>query len=238
MVRRARAKKLVSPMTAKPIPVPTPETQPFWDGCAEGVLRIQRCADCGRPYFYPRPVCPACTSRNVAWFAASGRATLYSYVIDHRPARGFENETPYAIAVVELAEGPRMMTNIIGLPTTPEALVLDMSLQVMFEQRGEISRPVFGPAEARGGAGEGCGAMNGPDHPRRVGPVPGRRDPIPARGSLPARPTAPRCASPPPADSRSPRQNRPRSSSGKCTPPSADHPRWAALDSHAIRLRS
>ena len=88
-------------MTAKPIPVPTPETQPFWNGCAEGVLRIQRCADCGRPYFYPRPVCPACGSQNVAWFTASGRATLYSYVINYRPAPGFEDETPYAIAVVE-----------------------------------------------------------------------------------------------------------------------------------------
>ena len=52
-------------MTARPVPVPTPETQPFWDGCAAGELRIQRCADCGRPYFYPRPVCPACSSRHV-----------------------------------------------------------------------------------------------------------------------------------------------------------------------------
>ena len=65
-------------MRGKAVPVPTPETQPFWDGCAAGELRIQRCADCGRPYFYPRPVCPACASRNVAWFTASGRATLYS----------------------------------------------------------------------------------------------------------------------------------------------------------------
>ncbi len=73
-------------MAAKPVPVPTPETQPFWDGCAAGELRIQRCDDCGRPYFYPRPVCPACGSQNVRWFTASGRATLYSYVINHRPA--------------------------------------------------------------------------------------------------------------------------------------------------------
>ena len=106
----------------KPVPVPTPETQPFWDGCAAGELRIQRCADCGRPYFYPRPVCPACGSRNVEWFTASGRATLYSYVINHRPAPGFEDDAPYAIAVVELDEGPRMMTSIVGLPATPEAL--------------------------------------------------------------------------------------------------------------------
>jgi uncharacterized OB-fold protein len=64
-------------------------------------------------------------------------------VINHRPARGFEDEAPYAIAVVQLAEGPRMMTNITGVPNTPEDLVLDMELQVCFEQRGEISIPLF-----------------------------------------------------------------------------------------------
>ena len=128
---------------AKPVPEPTPDTQPFWDGCARGELRLQRCRDCGKPYFYPRPVCPECGSTDVEWFTASGRATLYSYVINHRPARGFEDDGPYAIAVVQLAEGPRMMTNLVGVPNTPEDLILDMELQVTFEQRGEISLPVF-----------------------------------------------------------------------------------------------
>lgn len=133
-------------MSEKAIPVPTPETQPFFDGCAAGELRLQRCTDCGRPYFYPRPVCPHCGSRRVEWFTASGDATLYSYVINHRPAPGFEDDAPYAIAVVQLAEGPRMMTSITGVPNTPEALELDMPLHVRFEQRGELSLPVFGPA--------------------------------------------------------------------------------------------
>ncbi|HWG16184.1 MAG TPA: Zn-ribbon domain-containing OB-fold protein [Streptosporangiaceae bacterium] len=133
-------------MTDKPVPVPTPETQPFWDGCAAGELRIQRCTDCGKPYFYPRPVCPDCGSKNVEWFTASGRATLYSYVINHRPAPGFADDGPYAIAVVQLEEGPRMMTNIIELPATPEALVLDMPLQITFEPRGHVSLPQFKPA--------------------------------------------------------------------------------------------
>ena len=133
-------------MSAKPVPVPTPETQPFWDGCAAGELRIQRCVDCGRPHFYPRPVCPACGSVNTEWFAASGRATLYSYVINHRPAPGMEEGAPYAAAVVELSEGQRRRTSMVGAPATPEALVLDMPLQVSFEQRGDISLPVFGPA--------------------------------------------------------------------------------------------
>jgi uncharacterized protein len=135
--------------TRKPAPEPTPETQPFWDGCARGELLLQRCRACGKPYFYPRPICPECGSTDVEWFAASGRATLYSYVINHRPARGFEDDGPYAIAVVQLAEGPRMMTNITGIPNTPEDLVLDMELQVTFEPRGDISLPVFAPTGER-----------------------------------------------------------------------------------------
>jgi uncharacterized OB-fold protein len=132
----------------KAVPEPTPDTQPFWDGCARGELRLQRCRHCGKPYFYPRPVCPSCGSTDVEWFTASGRATLYSYVINHRPAPGFEDDGPYAIAVVELAEGPRMMTNLTGVPNTPEDLILDMELQVTFEQRGEVSLPIFTPAGA------------------------------------------------------------------------------------------
>jgi hypothetical protein len=133
-------------MPDKAIPAPTPETQPFFDGCAAGELRIQRCTACQRPYFYPRPMCPHCGSAAVEWFTASGDATLYSYAINHRPAPGFENDAPYAIAVVQLAEGPRMMTNIAGIPNTPEALELDMPLRVQFTKRGDVTIPVFGPA--------------------------------------------------------------------------------------------
>jgi uncharacterized OB-fold protein len=92
-------------------------------------------------------VCPSCGSGNVEWFTASGRATLYSYVINHRAAPGFAEDVPYAIAVVQLEEGPRMMSNIIGLPATPEALVLDMPLQITFEPRGNVSLPQFKAAE-------------------------------------------------------------------------------------------
>ncbi len=130
--------------------MPTPETRPFWDGCAVGELALQRCLDCAKAYFYPRPVCPECGSTRVEWFTASGEATLYSYVINHKPAPGFEDDGPYAIAVVQLAEGPRMMTNLVGVPNTPEALVLDMPLRVTFAQRGQVSLPLFTPVgEAR-----------------------------------------------------------------------------------------
>jgi len=107
-------------------------------------LRIQRCTDCDHAYFPPRPFCPACSSRSVEVVAASGRATLHSYVIHHRDAPGFT--APYSIAVVQLEEGPRMMTNIVGCDQTPEALVLDMDLQVTFEPiSDDIVLPLFTP---------------------------------------------------------------------------------------------
>jgi len=92
-------------VTGKPIPVPTPETQPFWTAAQPVSSASSGAPTAGGPTFYPRPVCPACGSRNVGWFTTSGRATLYSYVINHRPAPGFEDDAPYAIAVVELTRG-------------------------------------------------------------------------------------------------------------------------------------
>jgi uncharacterized OB-fold protein len=128
-------------------PVPTPETQHFWDGAKAGQLRLQRCDDCSDAYFPPRPFCPHCGSRKVSVFSASGKAKLHSYVIHHRKVAGFT--PPYAIAVVELAEGPRMMTNIIDCPQTPEALALDMELEVAFEPIDDkITLPLFRPAKA------------------------------------------------------------------------------------------
>lgn len=128
----------------KAVPKPTPETQPFWDGCANGELRLQRCRPCDRHYFPPRPFCPTCLSDDVTWEQTSGRGALHTYVINHRAAPGFE--PPYAIAVVQLDEGPRMMANIVGVDQTPEALVLDMPLQVTFEARGDVQLPVWEPA--------------------------------------------------------------------------------------------
>lgn len=117
----------------RPVPKPTPETQSFWDAADRGELQLQRCSECSKTYFPPRPFCPACASRSVEEFTASGDGVLYSYVIVHRGLKGWE--VPYAIAVVELAEGPRMMTNIVDCPQTPEALQLDMALTVSFEEQ-------------------------------------------------------------------------------------------------------
>jgi uncharacterized protein len=132
---------------SRPLPQPTPETLHFWEGTRQGELRLQRCAECAHTYFPPRPFCPQCGSRDVAIVKASGRATLASYIINHRPHPAWDE--PYSIAIVELEEGPRMMTNIVNCPQTPEALELDMPLEVVFErQTDEITLPLFQPAGA------------------------------------------------------------------------------------------
>ena len=136
-------------MSERALPQPTPETQHFWNGTQLGELRLQRCDDCAQVYFPPRPFCPACASRSVSVFAASGRGTLHSYIINQRAAPDSGFEAPYSIAIVELEEGPRMVTNIVDVEQTPEALVLDMALDVTFERLSdEISLPVFRPAES------------------------------------------------------------------------------------------
>lgn len=126
-----------------PTPIPTPETAPFWEGTVAGELRIQQCNGCGRFYFYPRPFCRYCTSTDVEWRTVSGAARLISYVVNHRPLPPADPDVPIIIALVELAEGPRLLTNIVGVEPDPERLPLDSPLTVDFKPRGEQVLPVF-----------------------------------------------------------------------------------------------
>jgi uncharacterized OB-fold protein len=99
------------------IPTPDLETQPFWDGCREGRFLLRHCNACGDDHFYPRPFCPKCWSDDVEWKAASGRGTLYTYsIVYQNDLPPFNERVPYVAAVVELEEGPRVMTNIEGIP--------------------------------------------------------------------------------------------------------------------------
>ena len=151
-VNRTRSSIVVQ--VTGPLPIPTPETLPYWEGAAAGELRIQRCTSCNRYYFYPRPFCPYCASDTVEWTVVSGRATLVSYVINYRPLPPFPADVPVVVALVELAEGPRMATNIVGVAPEPDNLPLGMALTVSFQQRtgkgptGEVTMavPVFEPA--------------------------------------------------------------------------------------------
>jgi len=132
-------------MTDRPLPTIYPETQFYWDGAAAHKLLLNRCVPCDAAYFPPRPFCPTCGSRDVDVTEASGKGRLYSYVISHIPAPGYT--PPYVVAVVALDEGPRLVANILECPADPDALPLDMPLEVTFEQRGDITVPQFKPTE-------------------------------------------------------------------------------------------
>ena len=129
-------------------------TRAYWDAAAEGVLLLRRCAACGRPHHYPREFCPYCWSEDVAWERAGGRATLYTWSVVHRnDLPPFGQRTPYVAAVVDLDEGPRMMTEVVECDTPPGAragagrLRVGMGLEVVFEETGGFVVPKFKPCD-------------------------------------------------------------------------------------------
>jgi hypothetical protein len=92
----------------------TAHTAPFWAGLADGRLRLPRCDDCGSVIWYPRPLCPHCHGPRATWFDASGRGTVYSFTVVRRGSGVYADAAPYVVAYVELDEGPRVLTNIVG----------------------------------------------------------------------------------------------------------------------------
>lgn len=129
------------------IPVPTPETRHFWDGTKKNELRLQRCTSCDEAYFPPRPFCPNCSSRDVEVFTATGRGRIHTFIISRFRSPGFE--TPYSLAVVELEEGPRMMTNIVGVPQSTDHIKMEMPVEAVFESvNDDVSLVKFKPAGA------------------------------------------------------------------------------------------
>lgn len=118
-------------------------TRTYWDAAAEGRLLIRRCGDCGRAHHYPREFCPYCWSEAVTWEDASGRATLYTWSVVHRnDLPPFGERVPYVAAVVDLAEGPRMMTQVVDVPE--DDLRADMALEVVFRTGDDgVAVPVF-----------------------------------------------------------------------------------------------
>jgi uncharacterized protein len=133
----------------RPIPQPlTPEAKPYWDGLKEGRLMLPKCEDCGKPFFYPRVLCPFCHSRRITWIQASGKGKLYSFEIAYQnfnPA--YKIKPPYVFAMVELEEGPRLMSNLVNIEPDPKAVKCDMPVEVVFEKlTDDITIPLFQPA--------------------------------------------------------------------------------------------
>jgi uncharacterized protein len=117
---------------AKPLPVVTELNRPFWEGCKQGKLLLQYCDQCQQYQFYPRLYCMRCGSTVVRWVEASGRGVIYSYTIIHQnKSPEFVQDTPYNVAVVQLEEGPRVMSNIVE--TYPDALRINLPVTVVFD---------------------------------------------------------------------------------------------------------
>jgi uncharacterized protein len=128
------------------LPTPDDASQPWWDATAEGRLLIVRCRTCGEAHYYPRPFCPRCGADDVSWEEASGDATLYTWSVIHQnDLPPFGQKVPYVAAIVDLEEGPRMMTNVVGCDF--DDLRVGMKLHVEFEDIGEgFNIPVFRPS--------------------------------------------------------------------------------------------
>ena len=133
------------------VPEADPDSRPFWEGCRAHRLLLQRCADCGAWRFPPGRWCARCRSPRAEWRPASGRGRVYSWIVVTHPVprEVYDREVPYVVALVELEEGVRMPTNIVGLD--PHAVVADMPVQVVFDDvTAEVTLPKFRPATEDG----------------------------------------------------------------------------------------
>ena len=131
----------------KPIPDADPESQPFWDGCREHRYRIQLCDDCKTPRYPPTRHCPACRSTNSHWIDSSGQGSVHSWIVVRHPIprEVYGDEVPYVVALIDLKEGVRVASNIIGCE--PSAVRADMPVSVVFEAvRDGVVLPKFRPA--------------------------------------------------------------------------------------------
>jgi uncharacterized OB-fold protein len=129
----------------KPLPRIDGESKGFWEACQRHELYIQQCHACGARRYYPRALCPACLSAGTEWVLSSGRGTVYTYTVTYQnQSAGFRDELPYVLAYVELDEGVRMLTNIVGC--APDEVRIGMPVEVAFEDvTGEMTLPKFKP---------------------------------------------------------------------------------------------
>jgi uncharacterized OB-fold protein len=133
----------------KPIPAPDSDSAPFWDACKEHRLTVQRCRSCGTLRFPPNRTCADCRSTDMEWTGVSGRATLYSWIVVRHPVprEVYAGDVPYVVALVDLEEGVRMVSNLEGC--APEKVESGMPLEVVFQAgQGGFVLPKFVPRSA------------------------------------------------------------------------------------------
>ncbi|MDP6451926.1 MAG: OB-fold domain-containing protein [SAR202 cluster bacterium] len=126
----------------KPTPEIDDENRPFWEGCQQGELRLQKCSNCGH-IRHLSPACPQCLKPDHEWVAASGKGKVYSWIVVHqRYNRAFEEDLPYNVTIVELDEGPKMVTSLVGVEN--EDIKAGTPVEVVFEKvTEEITLPKF-----------------------------------------------------------------------------------------------
>jgi uncharacterized OB-fold protein len=136
----------VSKPFSRPRPALDSETRPYWEAAGRGELVIQRCGACGVLRHRPRALCPACLSDDVSFVRASGRGRVHTYTVTHQnQAPPFRDALPYVLAYVDLDEGVRLLTNIVGC--RPEEVSVGLPVQVEFADRADdIAIPLFRPA--------------------------------------------------------------------------------------------
>lgn len=137
-----------APLWNKPLPIPTPASQPFWDGLKAHQVRLQRCADCAHWIFYPRLQCSHCASPNLEWQTVAGTGTLYTYTVARVPTLPeFADEMPQMLAVIALDQGPHINTTIVGV--APESLKVGQRMRPVFDERpGSAVLLRYTPVEA------------------------------------------------------------------------------------------
>lgn len=131
---------------AKPLPKLDDVNRPFWDACREGRLDLQKCGSCGHIRYPISHVCPECLSYETNWVTVSGKGEVFSYIVFHQVYnKAFAGDVPYNVAIVQLDEGPRMISNVTGVPN--DAVNVGDRVEVTFDPvTDEISIPRFRPA--------------------------------------------------------------------------------------------
>jgi uncharacterized OB-fold protein len=131
---------------AKPVPKPAPESVPYWEAAKEHRLSLPKCDACEKFWFPPTRTCPHCLSPKFTWTDVSGRGKVFSFVTFHRVYnKAFAEEVPYAVTLIELEEGPRLISNVVGIPA--DQVRCDMPVKVVFDDVADgVSIPKFTPA--------------------------------------------------------------------------------------------
>jgi len=131
----------------RPLPIPDLDSAVYWEAAHRREFLLQRCVSCERFRFYPRSICPYCFSEAFEWKRLSGQGTLYSYTVIHKPpSPAFRDKVPFILALIDLAEGVRMMSNI--LECEPNSVEIGMPVEIVFEDVSDkITLPQFRPLQ-------------------------------------------------------------------------------------------